>query len=172
MYENYRIHGNVNTAWSLKQAKMQSIPTRHCHKHNFYRDKSFVMTKHVFCRDKRCSQYQQDKILSLAGAATSIIFIVTKVLLWQNMSFVATKVCLQQQKFCHDKQFCHDKVFLSFVATNNFVTTKIFLSWQTCVCHDKTFVATKIILVAAPTSDIIQPFWANHSQKLRIPWKG
>ena len=74
---------------------------------------------------------------------------------WQNVSFVATKVCLpqhlskiflSQQKFCHDKylcllqkKFCHDK--------HTFVTTKLCLSWQ-MFCHDKSmFVATNILLL-------------------------
>ena len=68
------------------------------------------------------------------------------------MSFVTTKVCLSQQNFCHDKQilvatkllsqqrfvanFCHNKHL--FVVTKN---------------NNKTFVMTKILLVAAPTSD-------------------
>ena len=92
--------------------------------------------------------------VSLAGAATSIIFVATKVL----STFVATNTCLSQQKYaCRDKimfvqtnillsrqaYFCGDKHV--FVAKNicrdiTFVTTKIF-------CRDKhNFVATNIIL--------------------------
>ena len=52
-----------------------------------------------------------DTKLSLAGAATSIIFVVTKVLSRQirvsrqtNTYFVATKICLSQQNYvCRDK---------------------------------------------------------------------
>ena len=80
--------------------------------------------------------------LSLAGAATSIIFVMTNTcLLQQNMCFVVTKICLSQQNFCHDKHV--------------FVVTKHLLSWQkVCLsrqtwqifCHDKhNFVATKVL---------------------------
>ena len=80
-------------------------------------------------------------LLSLAGAATSIIFVTTKVLSQQihlcllsrqNTSFVVTKVCLSRQNFCLNKIM--------------FVTTKHLLG-QTCVCHNKTFVMTTILLL-------------------------
>ena len=58
----------------------------------------------------------QTIILLLAGAATSIIF-------------VATKVCLPRQNFCRDK--------VMFVATN--------LSWRNS-CREKRFVATSVFL--------------------------
>ena len=85
-------------------------------------------------------------LLSLAGAATS-----TKVLSrlsWQNPSFVATKVCLSEQNFCHDKIVCHNK---TFVGTNRCLSWQAYfchdrrhvLSWQTCVCCDKSFIAIK-----------------------------
>ena len=68
------------------------------------------------------------------------------------MSFVATKVCLLRQNLCSNKimfimtkvVFCHDKSKLMFVTMN--------------IWHNKTFVTTnmtKIILVAAPTSDTL-----------------
>ena len=55
-----------------------------------------------FCRD------QLTFLLSLAGAATSIIFVATLntclCLSRQNTSFVATEVCLSRQNYvCHDK---------------------------------------------------------------------
>ena len=62
--------------------------------------------------------------ITLAGAATSIILVATNTLSRQNMSFVATKVCLSQQNFCHDK----------------------YLSRQTQLCRDKSFVPTSILL--------------------------
>ena len=110
--------------------------------------------------------------LSLVEAATSIIFVATKVSLWQtclsswqkyaccdkrfvkkimfvatkwqtfNKSFVATNIILLRQKFCHDKSML--------------VVTKP-LSQQNYVCCDKTFVTTKMILVAAPANDM---FWS------------
>ena len=80
-------------------------------------------------------------MLSLAGAATSIIFVGTKVF------FVATKVLSLQARVCRDKtrllsrqNFCRNKIMV--VATNicrnkGSVATKY-------VSHDKhTFVATK-----------------------------
>ena len=67
---------------------------------------------------------------------TSILLSWQTRLSWQNTSFVATKVCLSQQNFCHNKIM--------------FVVTKV-LSWQNI------FVATKIILVATPTNDTVHP---------------
>ena len=59
------------------------------------------------------------------GAATSIIFVVTKVCRDKHV-FVATK-----HTFCHDKHV--------------FVTTSL-LSQQKCACYDKIFVVTNIFL--------------------------
>ena len=102
----------------------------------------------------------------LAGAATSIIFVATKVLSWQthlchdkthllsqwkytcrNKTFVATKLCLSQQKllswqayFCRDKwHFYHNK--------HTFVMTKVSLLQQNRACCNKSesFVATKVL---------------------------
>ena len=108
-------------------------------------------------------------LLSLAGAATSIIFVATKFFWGLDNVFVATK-----QVFCRDKSmvvatkllskqnifslsrqnmsfvaiklwkyhFCPDK---SFVATNMclsrqmFVGTNVILSRQTRVCRDKNY---------------------------------
>ena len=88
-------------------------------------------------------------LLSLAGAATSIIFVVTKVLSWQTrvchdkkthllsqhiclsrQIFVGMKVLLRHACFCCIKRVCHDKTPL--------------LSWQKYACRNKTFV-TKIV---------------------------
>ena len=95
-------------------------------------------------------------VLSMAGAATSIIFVVTKhvfchdknmlvatslLLSRQIRVFVTTKVCLQQQKACCDRS--------TFVATNiccnkSFVMPKIFVATnvlsqqgQAYFCHNK-----------------------------------
>ena len=62
-------------------------------------------------------------LLSLAGAATSIIFVMTKDVLCQNKTFVVTNVSLLQQKFCRNK--------------NMFVATKV-LSRQAYFCRDQT----------------------------------
>ena len=58
--------------------------------------------------------------LSLAGAATSIIFVATKVLLQQTHVVHCAKLCSSRQKTC-------------FVATNKC------LSWQMCVCYNKNY---------------------------------
>ena len=67
----------------------------------------------------------QTCVLSLAGAATSIIFVTTKVLSWQTyllskQLFVMTNMCLlwQNTSFVLTKMCCHDK---TFVATNVFL---------------------------------------------------
>ena len=82
--------------------------------------------------------------VSLAGDATSVIFVATNILcLSRQKYFVGTKVCLSRKhktfvatNICCDKSFCHDKH--TFVATKDVVCA---------------FVATKMILVAAPASD-------------------
>ena len=102
------------------------------------------------------------------GAATSIIFVVTKVLSWQSQvcrdkTLVTTKLCMSwQNNFVTSKllswqifvktnmclswqQFCHDKH--TFVMTKDmFVMTKVSLSRQN-FCHDykHTSVATKAV---------------------------
>ena len=70
--------------------------------------------------------------LSLAGAATSIIFVVTKdMFCCDKHVFVVIKVCLSQQNFCHDK--------ITFVVANIYgdkhmlVATKV-LSQQAYFC--------------------------------------
>ena len=134
---------------------------------NFCPQKIFVATNTClsqwtyFCHNKRCVLSWQNYVCH------------DKYLSWQtcvchNKSFV-----LQQAYFCHDKRcvllrqshvccdksmhpsrqnyVCCDKTILSqqffFRDKHTFVTTK------NVFCHDKTFVATKMILLAAPTND-------------------
>ena len=98
--------------------------------------------------------------LSLAGAATSIIFIATNVLLQQTgvchnkHMFVATKhvIChnesmlaatnltlLQQKYACHDKKNYDKHVFIAAKVLSQvyFCHDTSLLSWQTAVCRDK-----------------------------------
>ena len=82
-----------------------------------------LQQKYAWC-DKICS----DKIR----------FVATKYF-FHEKAFVTTNIMLTWQVLLQQAYFCHDKRHV--------------LSWQTHVCRDKTFVATKIILVAAPTSD-------------------
>ena len=96
---------------------------------------------------------ENEKKVSLTGAAISIIFVMTKVLLWQTHVMDKTYL-LSWQNFCHDEtqqtHVCPDKI--TFVATNICHTccNKNVLSWQAYFCCDKRrFVVTKIILVAA-----------------------
>ena len=98
--------------------------------------------------------------LSLAGAATSIIFVVTKHVFCRYKSvFVATKLLLWQTCFCRNKyNFCRDK--FTSITTNIFVATKhVFccdknmlvmikvLSRQKFLLQQKYFVATNIIML-------------------------
>ena len=76
-----------------------------------------------------CRCYSTNNNLSLAGAATSIIFVAT------NRSFVATK-----------HVFCRHKSML--------FATKL-LSWQNYVCRDKPFVATNIKHMFVATSILL-----------------
>ena len=118
----------------------------------------------------------QVSLLSLAGAATSIIFVVTNgfsqqtnmCLSRQNTSFVATKVCLQRQNFCRaiiifvtTKYFCRDKYFRENTCLSRqayfgrdkrhaLSRQSTCLFRQNCVCRNKCFVATKMILMAVP----------------------
>ena len=100
---------------------------------------------------------QSSSSLSLAGAVTSIIFVMTKVLLRQT--------CLSQQKYaCHHKCFVVTKLCLSwqniyliqniFVMTNiccdkhNFVMTNVLcLSQQMCLSQQNTSLVTTSMLV-------------------------
>ena len=135
--------------------------------------------------------------LSLAGAATSIIFVVCFCcLLWQNTSFVMTKVCLAWQNFsvCCEKHtfvmtmFCCNKYM--FVMTKvsllqqhfcddkiMFVTTKVLL-WQAYFHRNKrcAFFTTKMILVAAPANDITPSYiyiYINTSTtNVQLDWNG
>ena len=81
-------------------------------------------------------------LVSLAGAATSIIF-------------VATKVCLPRQNFCCDKIVCRDK---TFDATNcdkiMFVATKR-LTRQEYFCRDKTRVLSRQIRICRNKSKLV-----------------
>ena len=110
--------------------------------------------------------------LSLVGAATIIIFVMTK------LSSQQTHVChdkthllswqsifLSQQKFCHDRYFhniillwqayiCHDRTHLLLQQNfcndkhNNFVVTEL-LSWQAYFCHNNRHVLlrqTRVLL--------------------------
>ena len=69
--------------------------------------------------------------VSLAGAATSI-------------TFVATKVLLRQTRACRDKRV--------FVATKHVFCREKYLSQEILFCHNKTFIETKMILVTALTN--------------------
>ena len=98
-----------------------------CQKYHFCRDKYvFVATKQSFVMTKVC-------LLRQKFCCDIIMFVVTKLcLLWQKHVFVATNIILSREKFCHDK--------------HTFAVTK------DVFCHE-TFVATKMLLVAAPTND-------------------
>ena len=72
-----------------------------------------------------------------------VLKIMTKDVFWRDKHvFVVTKVRLCKKKLSRQAYICCNK--------------RCVLSRQTsvCVCHNKTFVTTKMILVAAPASDI------------------
>ena len=82
-------------------------------------------------------------MLSLAAAATSIIFVATKdVFCREKHVFVETKMSLSRQNYV-----CRDK--------SELVATKLCLSRQTFYNVKNMFVATKEILAAAPANDSI-----------------
>ena len=70
-------------------------------------------------------------ISTIGGSCHKYHFCLKNILLmWQNRSFVVTKVCSLRQKFCRNKHI--------FVMTNNFVVSSLLLSWQRRLCHNKT----------------------------------
>ena len=90
-------------------------------------------------------------LLSLAGAATSIIFVATKFfvvvattcLSQQNRSFVATKVWLLRQNFCRNKIFFSQNIFYLSRQNMSFVAIKL---RKYHFCRDKSFFATNVCL--------------------------
>ena len=135
----------------------------------------FVATKHIFCCNKTFAVTK--RICVATKRLSQKIFVMTNIILsWQKFchgkhSFVVTKDGFHYDKYLSWQKFCHNKHVFAAVNLNlswqNFVVTSIFLSWQkTCFIatnpqllwqthngHDKPFVATKIMLVAAPTND-------------------
>ena len=92
-------------------------------------------------------------VLSLAEAATSIIFVATNTCLLRQNKLVTTKhtsrqFLLLRQNLCRNKH--------TFVATKDvFCRDKhVFAAYH--FCRHKTFVATKMILVAAPANGVVQ----------------
>ena len=104
-------------------------------------------------------------ILPLAGAATSIIFVATNVLLQQNTllllqkyachdkpnyvccdeAFVVTNIILLQQTFCRGK--------LTFVGTNICLSQQIFCHNKKYAHHNKTFVTTNVCITTNICND-------------------
>ena len=91
---------------------------------------------------KSCRIYQGSG-LSLVGAATSIIFVATKVL------------CLSQQKYA-----CRNKTY---------VAAKLRLSRQTCVCHNKTFVSITVCLSHCVTVPLCACLYVYLSHCVPVP---
>ena len=105
--------------------------------------------------------------ISLAGAATSIIFSVTKYVFCRDKCvLVGTKVLSRQIRVCRENFFCRDK--------HNFVEASILLSRQkTCsvptnMCLSRQrHVATKTIVVAAPAREPSRVFETILSMALK-----
>ena len=114
-------------------------------------------------------------LVSLAWAATSIIFVTTNTRLSrQTRLFVTTEVCLRQNtsRLCRDRNICSVSVVAikdtllqqtCFVATNMFIATEIILSRQNTkfVVTKDAFVATKIMLVAVPATILCTQPWSR-----------
>ena len=111
--------------WTKSETPEQptSITGGSCHKYHFCRNKSFVMTNTRSLRQTHVCRYKTHLLSRQKYACLNkSMFVMTILLLWQifvatslllshqtcllsqqNTSFVATKVCLPQQNFCHDK---------------------------------------------------------------------
>ena len=119
---------------------LKDITGGSCHKYHFCHDKSFVMIKHIFC-------------------CNNSMLVATKVCLsWQNIlvmtnNFVVTEVLSRQAYFC-----CYKHMFV--VTKDVFCRNKTsFLSRRKYAYCSKTFIATKTILMAAPTNDKEEGCW-------------
>ena len=70
-------------------------------------DKTFVVTKHVFCHNKSMQTNiccDRSFVLTKIFCRSKHTFVMTKdVFCRDKHMFVATNTCLSQQKFCHDK---------------------------------------------------------------------
>ena len=114
---------------------------------------------------------RRSRTLSLAGAATSIIFVATKHVFCRDESMLACYLLLVAAPASDRTRVCRDKT-QSSVATKVcllvtcylwqlqpviepvFVATKhSLLSRQKYACRDKTFAATKCLLLAAAAND-------------------
>ena len=104
-------------------------------------------------------------LLSLARAATSVIFVATNVLsrqtrlLWRQKyacsdktSFVVTKVCLSRHNFSRDRRVFVGHEFCR--GNHHFVAIKDVYQ-NDKMSRPKTFVATEMILVAVPADDTL-----------------
>ena len=107
-----------------------------------------------------CAKSPTPWFLSLEGAATSIIFVVTTHVFCRDKSMLgATKPLCRQNYIFHDKIFCRNKSKI-FVATNtcmspqkSLVTTKV-LSGQKYVCRDKRRIMSRQTRVCRDKNDI------------------
>ena len=105
-----------------------------------------VLSRQAYvCHDKRLVLSRETRV-----CCDKRMLVATKLLLSQNYVFGDKYFSLQT--FCRDRIYFFATIFSQqnlFDDKHTFVATKDVF----CVCHDKTFVATKMILVAAPTND-------------------
>ena len=116
-------------------------------------DKSFVVTS--MCHDKHNCVWQTH-------------FAVAKnVFCHEKSMLVMTKLLLWQTRFCCGNTFVNILSWQTILLHNkSFVTASILLSQ---LCHNKhMFIATKIILVAAPASDIMDIYTNMHVQAFSL----
>ena len=103
--------------------------------------------------------------LSLAGAATSIIFVATKHVFCHDKSMLVATKLVARQNFCRDK---HIFVVTKHLSRQTFVATNIILSRQK-FCHYKlTFVTTNTSFVAIEVCLSRQNIWPNFCRDKRV----
>ena len=112
--------------------------------------------------------------LSLVGAVTSIIFVATKVLSSQNMSFRHNKTFVAKTLFCHNKTFlvtniCSEKQFCcdTFCYDKSMlVRTKLLLRQNSLLLQ--IFVATRVISVMTNMCLLWQKFCCDKTDTCGI----
>ena len=131
---------------------LQDIWTRWCWNKGCHHLSSFTFGVHTFCFGFHgLSPLCRCRYVSLVGAATIIISVMTKVLSQQTCVchgktyLVATKVCLSQQQ----KMWCNKHIFVATkkcLSWKNFCCDKILFMKKIFCCNKQNFVASSILL--------------------------
>ena len=125
-YDYVHTHATLRLFWKKHGC---DTPTTYTHLYIYLLkhldEKNGCMDTHELLCVSLMATYIEGSV-SLAGGATSIMFVATKHVFCCDKSMLAATKCLSQQNYV-----CHDKIFLS---------------QQTYLCCDKSFVATSILL--------------------------